>query len=73
MTNQELDDQYKNSKSSYEVFYDDEDETKVTQLRFQLKEDESEIKNKRLVYLLSKKLYNKGRYKNDRVKYPKNL
>jgi len=48
MTNQELDDQYKNSKSSYEVFYDDEDETKVTQLRFQLKEDESEIKNKRL-------------------------
>jgi len=27
MTNKELDDQYKNSKSSYEVFYDDEDET----------------------------------------------
>ena len=48
MSNKELDDQYKNSKSSYEVFYDDEDETKVTQLRFQLKEDESEIKNKRL-------------------------
>ena len=48
MTNKALDDQYKNSKSSYEVFYDDKDETKVTQLRFHLDDDESEIKNKRL-------------------------
>ena len=48
MTNKELDDQYKNSKSSYEVFYDDEDETKVTQLRFHLDDDDPEIKNKRL-------------------------
>ena len=48
MTNQELDDQYKNSKCSYEVFYDYEDETKVTQLRFHLEDDDPEIKNKQL-------------------------
>ena len=46
MSNKELDDQYKNSKNSYEVFYDDEDETKVTQYRFHLEDDDPEIKNK---------------------------
>ena len=34
MTDKELDDEYKNSKNSYEVFYDHDDETKVTQYRF---------------------------------------
>jgi hypothetical protein len=48
MSNKELDDQYKNSKSSYEVFYDNEDETKVTQYRFHLEDDDPEIKNKHL-------------------------
>ena len=48
MSNKELDDQYKNSKNSYEVFYDDEDETKVTQYRFHLEDDDPEIKNKHL-------------------------
>ena len=48
MTNKELDDQYKNSKNSYVVFYDDEDETKVTQYRFHLEDDDPEIKNKHL-------------------------
>jgi hypothetical protein len=48
MSNKELDYQYNNSKSSYEVFYYDEDETKVTQYRFHLKDDDPEIKNKRL-------------------------
>ena len=48
MSNKELDYQYNNSKSSYEVFYYDEDETKVTQYRFHLKDDDQEIKNKRL-------------------------
>ena len=45
MTNEELVDQYKNSKNSYEFFYDDDDETKVTQIRFHL-DDDPEIKNK---------------------------
>lgn len=31
MSNKELDDQYKNSKNSYEVLYDHDDETEVTQ------------------------------------------
>ena len=31
MSNKKLDDQYKNSKNSYEVFYDHDDETEVTQ------------------------------------------
>ena len=48
MSNKELDDQYKNSKNSYVVFYDDEDETKVTQYRFHLEDDDPEIKNKHL-------------------------
>ena len=48
MSNKELDDQYKNSKNSYEVFYDDDDETKVTQYRFHLEDDDPEIKNKQL-------------------------
>ena len=48
MSNKELDDQYKNSKNSYEVFYDHEDETKVTQYRFHLEDDDPEIKNKQL-------------------------
>ena len=48
MTEEELDNQYKNSKNSYEVFYDDEDETKVTQYRFHLEDDDPEIKNKHL-------------------------
>ena len=46
MTNKELVDQYRNSKNSYEFFYDDDDETKVTQLRFHLDDDDPEIKNK---------------------------
>ena len=46
MTNKALDDQYKNSKCRYEVFYDYENQTKVTQLRFHLDDDDPEIKNK---------------------------
>ena len=46
MTNEELVNQYKNSKNSYEFFYDDDDETKVTQIRFHLDDDDPEIKNK---------------------------
>ena len=48
MTDKELDDQYKNSKCSYEVFYDIDDETKVTQYRFFLEDYDPEIKNKQL-------------------------
>ena len=48
MTDKELDDQYKNSKNSYEVFYDHDDETEVTQYRFHLEDDDPEIKNKQL-------------------------
>jgi len=44
MPNKELDDQYKNSKKSYEVFYDHDDETEVTQYRFHLEDDDPEIK-----------------------------
>ena len=46
MSNKELDEQYKNSKNSYEVFYDHDDETEVTQYRFFLEDDDPEIKNK---------------------------
>jgi len=34
MANKELDDKYKNSKNSHEVFFGHEDETEVTQYRF---------------------------------------